>query len=250
MTDDLGAKLALLTDERPEPADPAAPIRSRIESRQRRRRTTAAVCAAAVVIAVVVASTVVGTIKSAEPQVAAPSQTPTTRSTTLEFKYTPLPEPWSDEPAFTTQPDSLKYAPAFYVTDGSIPNEHWAVASTYSDGCLVITDEGPAKSFGGAMGCFYENWQPDQRSQYKTVPAVIPNAGSPTHLTMVMGAVSAEARKVRITAGGKTYSTDAIGTPNSSRLRFFAVVVNAAESQVTAVTPIDAAGNVAPSPGS
>ncbi|WP_432892950.1 hypothetical protein ACQPYH_18745 [Kribbella sp. CA-245084] len=248
MTDDLGAKLALLTDDRPEPADPAAPIRLRIKSRQLRRRTAAAVCAAAVAIAVVVAGTVIGSIKSAEPGVATPSQSPSQRSQNLDFRYTPLPQPWSDEPAFTTQPDALKYAPAFYVTDGSIPNEHWAVASYYSAGCLVITDEGPAKSFGGAKGCFYENWQPDQRSQYKTVPAVIPNAGSPMHLTMVMGAVSAEARKVRVTAGGKTYDTDAIGTPNSSRFRFFAVVVNAAEAQITAVTPLDAAGKIAPSP--
>ena len=244
MTDDLGAKLALLTDDRPEPADPAAPIRARIRTRQLHRRTAAAVCAAAVAIAVVVAGSVIGSIKSAEPGVATPGQ----RTHGLDFTYTRLPEPWSDEPAFTTQPDALKYGPAFYVTDGSIPNEHWAVASYYSDGCLVITDEGPAKSFGGAQGCFDQNWRPDQRSQYKTVPAVIPNLSSPMPLTMVMGAVSAEARKVRITAGGKTYDTDAIGTPNSSRFRFFAVVVNATESQITAVTPQDAAGKVAPTP--
>jgi len=99
-----------------------------------------------------------------------------------------------------------------------------------------------------ASTCFDQNWRPDQRSQYKTVPAVIPNLSSPMPLTMVMGAVSAEARKVRITAGGKTYDTDAIGTPNSSRFRFFAVVVTAIESQITAVTPLDAAGKVAPSP--
>jgi hypothetical protein len=248
MTDDLGAKLALLTDERPEPADPAAPIRSRIQRRQRRRRTAAAVCAAAAAIAVVVAGSVIGSIKSADPGVATTTQSPSQRSQNLDFRYTPLPEPWSDVPAFTTQPDSLKYGPAFYVTEGSIPNEHWAVASYYSDGCLVITDEGPANSFGGAQGCFYENWQPDQRAQYKTVPAVIPNLSSPKPLTMVMGAVSAEARKVRVTAGGKNYTVDAIGTPNSSRFRFFAVVVDATESQITAVTPLDAAGRIAPSP--
>ncbi|MEV4265308.1 hypothetical protein [Kribbella sp. NPDC049584] len=250
MTDDLGAKLALLTDDRPEPADPAAPIRARIESRQRRRRTTAAVCAAAVVIAVVVASTVVGTIKSAEPQVATTAPGPQQRTQNLDFRYTPLPEPWSDEQAFREQPDALKYGPGFYVARGSIPNESWAVASSYSDGCLVVTDEGPARAFGGTEACFYENWKPGQRAQYKTIPAVIPNLGSAKHLTMVMGAVSAEARKVRITAGGVTYVEPATGTPNSSRLRFFATVIDAAESDITSVTPIDAAGNVAPSPGS
>ncbi|WP_327634323.1 hypothetical protein OHB24_30615 [Kribbella sp. NBC_00482] len=251
LPDDLGAKLAVLTDERPEPADPAAPIRLRIKRRQVRRRTTAAaVCAAAATAAVVVASSVLGSIRSAEPGVATPSTSPAPKMGTeqLDFRYTPLPEPWSDKPAFTTQPDSLKYAPAFYVASGSIPNESWAVASYYSSGCLVVTDEGPAKAFGGTKDCFYENWQPDQRAKYRTIPAVVPNLSSPIHFTMVMGAVSAEARKVRITAGGKTYTTDAIGTPNSSRFRFFAVVVDAAESQITAVTPLTATGHPAPSP--
>jgi hypothetical protein len=249
--DDLGAKLAVLTDERPEPADPAAPIRLRIKRRQVRRRTTAAaVCAAAATAAVVVASSVLGSVRSAEPGVATPatSRSPKMVSTHADFRYTPLPRPWSDKPAFTTQPDSLKYAPAFYVTRGSIPNESWAVASYYSSGCLVVTDEGPAKAFGGTKDCFYENWQPDQRAQYRTIPAVVPNLSSPIHFTMVMGAVSAEARTVRITAGGKTYTTDAIGTPNSSRFRFFAVVVEAAETQITAVTPLTADGQPAPSP--
>ena len=255
LPDDLGAKLAVLTDERPEPADPAAPIRLRIKRRQVRRRTTAAaVCAAAATAAVIVASSVLGSIRSAEPGIATPSPSPATspapqmQTQHLDFKYTPLPKPWSDKPAFTTQPDSLKYAPAFYVASGSIPNESWAVASYYSSGCLVVTDEGPAKAFGGTKDCFYENWQPDQRAKYRTIPAVVPNLSSPIHFTMVMGAVSAEARKVRITAGGKTYTTDAIGTPNSSRFRFFAVVITAAETQITAVTPLTATGRPAPSP--
>lgn len=111
---DLGAKLAVLTDERPEPADPAATVRLRIKRRQVRRRTTAAAgCAAAAVVAVVVASSVLGSVRSAEPGVATPSPSgkPQTISTHADFRYTPLPRPWSDEPAFTTQPDSLKYAP-------------------------------------------------------------------------------------------------------------------------------------------
>ncbi|WP_328999236.1 hypothetical protein OHA18_32925 [Kribbella sp. NBC_00709] len=247
MTDDLRGKLALLTDDRPEPAEPAGPIRLRIKRRQLRRRTTAAaVCAAAATAAVVVGSSVLGSMKSAEPGVATPATSPTPQSHHADFRYTPLPVPWSDEPAFTTQPDSLKYAPAFYVASGSIPNERWAVASYINPGCLIVTDEGPAKSFGGAQGCFNESWQPDQRSQYKTVPAVVPNLSSPMHLTMVMGAVSADARKVRITADGQTFTTDAVGTPNSSRLRFFALVVDAAD--ITAVTPLNAAGEVAAAP--
>ncbi|WP_410787239.1 hypothetical protein [Kribbella sp. C-35] len=251
LPDDLGAKLAVLTDERPEPADPAATVRLRIKRRQVRRRTTAAaVCATAATAAVIVVSSVLGSTRSAEPGVATPSPSPTRVMATqnLGFGYTPLPEPWSDKEAFTTQPDSLKYAPAFYVARGSIPNESWAVASYYSRGCLVVTDEGPAKAFGGTKDCFYENWQPDQRAQYRTIPAVVPNLSSPMHFTMVMGAVSAEARKVRISAGGKTYTTDAIGTPNSSRFRFFALVIDAAESDLTAVTPLTATGQPAPSP--
>lgn len=238
MTDDLRAKLALLTDDRPEPPDPAVPIHSRIRRRQVRRRATAAVvCAAAATAAVVVGSSVVGSIRSAEPGIATPAPTPALKTAHADFKYTQLPEPWSDEPAFTKQPDSLKYAPAFYVSRGSIPNESWAVASYISPGCLIVTDEGPAKSFGGAKACFSQNWQPGQQSQYKTVAALVPNLSSPMHLTMVMGVVPTDARKVRVTAGGATYVTDAVGTPNSSRVRFFALVINAAESDITAVAP-------------
>ena len=251
LPEDLGAKLALLTTERPEPADPAVPVRLRIRRRQVRRRTAAAaISAAAVTVAVVVASSVLGSMRSAEPGVATPSPSPTpqTRTQNLDFRFTPLPQPWSTERAFTTQPDSLKYAPAFYVAHGSIPNEGWAVASTYSEGCLVVTDEGPEKSFGGIKDCFYENWRPGQLAQYRAIPAEVPNISSPLNLTMVMGAVSAEARKVRITAGGKSYDTEAVGTPNSSRFRFFAVVIDQAESGITAVTPLTATGEPAAGP--
>ncbi|WP_371401852.1 hypothetical protein OHA10_28550 [Kribbella sp. NBC_00662] len=242
MTDDLRARLALLTDDRPEPPDPAVPIHSRIRRRQvRRRATVAVVCAAAATAAVVVGSSVVGSIRSAEPGIATPAPTPAPtralKTAHADFTYTQLPEPWSDEPAFTKQPDSLKYAPAFYVSRGSIPNESWAVASYISPGCLIVTDEGPAKSFGGAKACFSQNWQPGRRSQYKTVAAVVPNLSSPMHLTMVMGVVPTDARKVRVTARGTTYVADAVGTPNSSRVRFFALVINAAESDITAVAP-------------
>ncbi|MET9272354.1 hypothetical protein [Kribbella sp. NPDC003557] len=240
--EDLGAKLALLTAEHPEPTDPASPVRLRIKRRQVRRRTAAAaISAAAVAAVVVVASATLGSFRSAEPGVAtttSPVPTRAMQTQHLDFRYTPLPTPWSEEPAFTTQPDSLKYAPAFYVARGSVPNESWAVASYARSGCLVVTDEGPAKSFGGADVCFDPNGQ--QRAQYRAIPAVIPNLSSPLRLTLVMGAVPADARKVRITAGGKTYDTDAVGTPNSNRLRFFALVVDAAASEVTEVTPLTA----------
>lgn len=236
--------------ERPEPADPAVPVQLRIKRRQvRRRATAAAISAAAVTAVVVVASSALGSLRSAEPGVATSSSTaptPALQTQHLDFKYTPLPSPWSDEPAFTTQPDSLKYAPAFYVARGSIPNESWAVASYIRSGCLVVTDEGPAKAFGGADACFTENWQPGQLAQYRAVPADVPNLSSPMHLTLVMGAVAADARQVRVTAGGKTYDTDAVGTPNSSRLRFFALVIDAAD--VTSVTPLTATGQQAPAP--
>ncbi|MGW7685925.1 hypothetical protein ACWGID_34590 [Kribbella sp. NPDC054772] len=238
MTDDLSTKFAVLTEDRPEPADPAVAIRRRIKRRRQRRRTVAAsVTAVVATAAVVVTSSVLGQLHSAEPGVAtSPTAKPSTRSTTLEYTYTPLPEPWSEEAAFTKQPESLKYAPAFYVTSGSIPNESWAVAAyNRNKSCLIVTDEGPAKSFGGANGCSAD-WPSRQGVRYQTTPANVPNLGSPANLTLIMGAVSVDARTVRITAGGKSYTAPAVGTPVTTAFRFFALVVPAGESDITAVT--------------
>jgi len=260
MTDDLSAKLAVLTEARPEPADPAGPIRLRIKRRRRRRRATAAVVAtAAATAAVLAAGPLLGSIRSAsnEPGVAgfAPSITvltsqtmPTLPSTSITGDHkTVMPPPWSAE-VFTKMPDANAYLPrAYYVAKGTIPTESWAMLAFSQYGCMV-SDEGPANSFGRPYVCFNE-WKPGRRAGHHVVQGYQKEKGAAKiDQTLVFGAASADARKVVITAGGKTYTADAVGTPATDKLRFFALVIPRKNLEVTAVTPIDAAGELADAP--
>ena len=261
MTDDLSTKLAVLTEDRPEPADPAAPIRLRIKRRQRRRRGTAVVLATAAAVAAVLATgPVLGSFRSAgnEPGVAGfgpsiPLQTPTspTQGTPTPGitgdHDTVMPAPWSDE-VFTKMPDANSYPPkAYYIAKGTIPTESWAVLAFSNWGCLV-TDEGQANNFGRPYVCFNE-WKPGQRVSHHVVQGYAKEKSAPKiDQTLVIGAVSADARKVVIKAGGKTYTADAVGTPATDRLRFFALVIPRKDLKVTEATALDAAGKLADAP--
>ncbi len=274
MTDDLSAKLAVLTEARPEPADPAAPIRLRIKRRRRRSRTTAVVVATAAATAAVLATgPVLGSFREAgnEPGVAgfapsipvqslqttrtptgtaptgaAPTGTVPSAAVTGDHK-TVMPPPWSAE-VFTKMPDANGYLPkAYYVAKGTIPSESWAILAFSQYGCMV-SDEGPANSFGRPYVCF-NDWKPGRRASHHVVQGHQKEKnGAKIDQTLVIGATSADARKVVITAGGRTYSADAVGTPATDKLRFFALVIPRKDLRVTAVTPLDAGGKLADAP--
>ncbi|MFI7061170.1 hypothetical protein ACIBL3_09325 [Kribbella sp. NPDC050124] len=246
MTDDLSTKLAVLTDDRPEPADPAAPIRLRIKRRQRRRRGTAIVVATAAATAAVLATgPVLNTIRSAdnEPGVAGfgasiPVVTPTPAV---------MPAPWSDE-VFTKLPDANAYKPrAYYVAKGTIPTESWAMLAFSESGCMV-GDEGPAVSFGRPYVCFNE-WAPGQRASHHVVQGYAKEKNAAKiDQTLVFGAVSPDARRVQVNVGTKIYTADAVGTPATNKLRFFALVIPRKDIRITAVAPLDATGKLAAAP--
>jgi hypothetical protein len=261
MTDDLSTKLAVLTDDHPEPADPAAPIRVRINRRRWRRGAAIVATTAAVSAAVLATGPILGSLRSAdgEPAVAGfappvPTQTPSSTvsgppkgTRTLGDHTTVMPPPWSDE-VFTKLPDANAYRPkAYYVAKGSIPTEDYGVLAFSRQGCIV-TDEGPATSFGRVYVCF-ENWKPGQRSDFHVAPAYAKEKNSYLiDFTLVVGAVSADARKVQIKSAGKTYVADAVGTPATDQLRFFSVLIPRKDAKVTSVTPLNAAGKLAAAP--
>ncbi|MEV0797009.1 hypothetical protein AB0I34_04940 [Kribbella sp. NPDC050281] len=259
MTDDLTTKLAVLTDDRPEPSDPAAPIRLRIKRRQRRRRGTAAVLTVAGVTAAALATgPLLDSMRPSEPAVAGfgtpssasvqPStpQLPSTKTTPITTPTSAagdhskiLPPPWSAE-RFTKMPDANAYRPhAYYVAKGTIPTESWAVLVYSREGCLV-TDEGPAVSFGRPLVCF----NPPLNGTHWVVQGHGKEKGSTKiDATLVMGSAPIGARKVRITAGGKNYTTNAVATPATDTLRFFAIVIPRRDLTVTSVQPLDANGH-------
>jgi len=253
MTDDLHTKFAVLTDARPEPSDPAAPIRLRIKRRQRRRRGTAAVLVTAAAVAVsLAAGPALGALRSgpadsagfAGPPTVSPTAPPSTPSARAQSKV--LPPPWSDK-KFTKMPDANAYRPAaYYVAQGQIPTESWAILSV-DDACLVA-DEGKAVSFGRPYDCFYD-WPAGRTVNYTVTQAYAKEKDSPkVDHSLVLGVVSIEARQVRIVAAGNTYLTDAVGTPTTDHLRFFAIEIPKRDLKVTSITPLDAAGRPAPAP--
>ncbi|QNE22495.1 hypothetical protein F1D05_37085 [Kribbella qitaiheensis] len=251
-------KLEVLTDSRPEPPDPAAPIRLRIKRRQLRRRGAAAVLVTAAAVALTVAAgPAIGALRAgpsgdpefAAPPTSAPASTPAPRSpkvsTPVSTQGKVLPPPWSDK-EFTRMPDANAYRPAYYVADGRIPTEKWAIIST-QDSCLV-SDEGKANSFGRPFDCFDE-WTAGQTVSYTVNQAYAKEKNAPkVDHSLVLGAVSIESRTVRIVAGGKTYVTDAVGTPTTNRLRFFAIEIPKRDLTITSITPLDAANRPAPAP--
>jgi hypothetical protein len=289
-TTELGARLTQLTEARPEPPDPAAPIHLRIKQRRRRRAGLAmAGVAAATTLAVMTGSTLAGALSgNREPGVAgfgpSTSQTPSpgsTPSTQPPATSTPSPEtataspgmpstgpqpgvsegpsrpsvdhkkvlpaPWSAKP-FTRMPDANAYRPrAYYIAEGQIPTERWALLAYSTDACLVA-DEGPPSSFGVPHVCFKKA----TAKSFHVVQGHNREKGSvKIGHSMVMGVAPITARKVRITGqGGVSLLADAVATPSTDKLRYFGVVIPKNDLRGLTVTPIDAAGNVIRVPAS
>lgn len=267
MTDQLKHKFAVLTDARPEPADPAIPVRRAIARRRRRRQGTAVALCAAATAAAVIAIPALGSLRSSHeepavagfgapatsatpesprvpesPQVPESPRVPTTTAPVAGDHRRVLPAPWSAE-VFTKMPDANAYPPkAYYVAKGTIATESWAVLVHSRQGCLV-TDEGPANSFGRPLICF----DPPSNGKYWVVQGHAKEKSS-TKLdaTLVMGSAPIGARAVRVKAGGKTYTAPAVATPATDTLRFFALVIPKRDLKVTAVDPLNAAGKVIP----
>jgi hypothetical protein len=159
---------------------------------------------------------------------------------------TKLPPPWSEE-KFTRLPDANAYRPhAYYLARLTIPTENLALLVYSREACVVADEHAPA-SFGVPHVCF-RDWKPGQRSSYWSVTATTREKSSEKlDYTLVFGAVSTDARKVRVTAAGKTYLSDAIGTPATDRLRFFVTLVPMKDAKVK-VTPLNAQGKLAAPP--
>lgn len=124
-------------------------------------------------------------------------------------------EPWSD--VAITSPEWLPND-AFLVTEGRSSDGPWQVVSARltadEEGCLLTAD--PA-SMAKTRGVCFDKWPTGDAAQYYRWPLT-------TTDVLIVGAVSAEARTVRVElADGTTVTTDAIATPSSDTLRYFAV---------------------------
>jgi hypothetical protein len=257
MTDQLKDRFDVLTDDRPEPADPAIQVRQSIGRRRRRRSGLAVIACAAATAAAVIAVPALGSLRSTtdQPGVAgfAPSPSnpiPQATKTTEGPSLTPattdhhrvLPEPWSDE-VFTRLPDANAYAPykAYYVAKGKIPTENWAMLVYSTQNCLV-GDEGPAGNFGDPHYCFDRGSGGKSGGEYVVLQGhTKEKSTSKIDATMVLGTAPIGARAVRVKAGGKTYTAPAVATPSTDTMRFFTLVIPGRDLEVTA-TAVNQAG--------
>ncbi|MBM7789195.1 hypothetical protein [Tenggerimyces flavus] len=222
------------------PADPLPAIQGRIVRRRRVRfvgTTVVLAACATLAFAIVPALNGTSTIEPAGPVTANAPVVPDDQA-----------EPFSDR-KYTKLPEANAYRPGYYVASGKEADKDWNALSTLTAerGCLVIEPQ----TLNDSFVCFDDWTDPAKRADWFTTGLRLGAKPDfePLDKTLVLGAVSIEARSVRIeTANGQLYTADAVATPNSDQLRFFAFVVPQRDAKVTAVTPLDENGEVADPP--
>lgn len=254
------------------PADPAPEVRRRVRRIRRRRAAGVALLAASAVVAVTtLTGPTLGALRGdgAEPGfVGTPSVTPTSRGTPLPTSTPspgdppptnttaiatptfPLPEPWSDRKHHDV-PEH--YRPAYVISEGTIAGRKWFAVSHRApgqDGGTSCVSTAPHGTVFEPFYCF-AYWPEGKRANWYTSRATIGAKTDPNQpeATLVLGATSTDARTVQVLlSNGRTYTTDAVGTPTSHRLRYFAVVVPVKDAKVDDVRPLDANGELADPP--
>ncbi|GAA0618088.1 hypothetical protein HPO96_13065 [Kribbella sandramycini] len=231
MTDDLGTKFAVLTEDRPEPIDPAAVVRTGITKRRRRRRATGLLATAAGTALAVAAVPVVSSLLRPEPITPAANGSFVTTAATPSPVAKPVP--------------GLKGA--YYVAQGKVNGQPWHVI-VYPGGCLSSWDlltrpQRPPRTeqeiqwreqHARALGTGCEKLHGLQGIQSG------PN-GKDTEI--LAGKVPLEARTVRVIAA-RTYTVDAISTPASSTARYYAVAFPKFDPGKTRIEVLDADGRI------
>lgn len=156
------------------------------------------------------------------------------------------PSPWSDVEVPDDREGDLFVVPgtAYLVADGTAGTAQWLAASADvaddSHGCIFVRSEALFETM--QAGCF-DTWRTDQSARYFRF-----TGDREPQFEVIAGAVSTEARSVTLTfSDGRTASAEAVATPTSAELRFFAVAVPS-PANIDTVEPIDADGQIAPPP--
>ncbi len=216
-------------------------IRRRALRRRQRKVATAAV------LGVAATSTVVGLALQPFPRAA--------QEVGVAASAQAMPSPWSDQvvtgPADGSRgwmlPDHGWLLPnvPYLVAQGTTQEGNWRVVATSlgadDPGCLVEYD---GAVFDRFSSCF-DLWPAGEPAQWDTWTSTTAPA-----VSVVLGAVGPDARSVRVSLeDGTQLVTDAVATPVSQDLRFFAIAVPTS-SKVAEARGITAAGELsAPPPG-
>ncbi|GAB3925158.1 hypothetical protein GCM10029976_018020 [Kribbella albertanoniae] len=217
MTHDLTDKFAVLTDDRPEPLDPAALVRTGITRRRRRRRTGAALVGTAAVTAIALTATpIAGALLTTDAPVSAPASSQR------------LPDPWMDKPV----PGAKGM---YYLYQGKIGNRPWGVAAV-EGGCVVMI---PTPSWSSTKeprpiysleSAFVDKKRPCGKDRglddFAGAVGILGKTKADKDTTSVFaGVTSADTRKVRIRVGKWNFTVDTIATPASNSKRFFVLTL-------------------------
>jgi len=210
-------------------------IRARAHKRSYRR------AAAGVAAACIVAASVI-----VVPQLLSPPGDENQSDVTTSGPDGEQPSPWSDVEVPDDREGDIFVVPgtAYLVADGTAGTARWLAVSAdvaeESHGCIFVRSEALFESM--QAGCF-DTWRTDQRARYFQF-----TGDRDPRFEVIAGAVGTEARSVTLTfTDGRTASVQAVATPTSAELRFFAVAV-ASPVDIDTVEPIDADGQIAPPP--
>ncbi|MFK4085713.1 hypothetical protein ACI2LF_16510 [Kribbella sp. NPDC020789] len=235
MTSNLSHQFAVLTDDRPEPPDPAALVRTGI-TRTRRRRTAAGVLGTAAITAIALAAApFAGALMRADVPAAgeqASAVAPGQR----------LPDPWLNKPVPAV-------SGAYYIAEGKVGAVAWNAVVTRK-GCVSFTQPDSSTVIGPLPRLIIVDPLP-------TAPPACSSSGLDRYVTraqgskqtivLAMGVTSADARKVRITEGKRSFTVDAVATPASNSHRYFAIAYAGPLSGAVTFRAFDADGRPIPS---
>ncbi len=210
-------------------------IHRRALRRRQRKVATAAV------LSVAAASTVVGLTLQPFPR---PAQEVGVAGNTQA-----MPSPWSDEIVTGAADGSHRLAYAlpgvhYLVAQGTTHEGTWRVIATnMSDDDPGTLIEYGGDVFGHWFASSFGRWPAGQPVQWETWRGT-----TAPGVSLVLGAVGPDARSVRVSLeDGTQRVTDAVATPVSQDMRFFAVAIPAS-SKVGEVQGVTAAGEPAAAP--
>lgn len=191
--------------------DRLAAIRRR--GSQRRRRAQAAIGSVATTAIILIAIGVAGAVETGLPE--------SDKGSAVGTEGAVTPEPWSDVVVATDQSKLPLPGSAYLVAEANTADGDWRAASFQpaddSHGCLVEIAAGVIATPSGT--CF-DAWPVEKAVQWDTW-----RGGPDSDYILILGATGMDARSVRVTfEGGAVYRTEAMATPTSDDLRFFALM--------------------------
>ncbi|MFC9692956.1 hypothetical protein ACFTSF_30685 [Kribbella sp. NPDC056951] len=240
MTHDLADKFTTLTDDRPEPIDPAGLVRTGITRRRRRRTTVGVLATAAITAAALTAAPLAGALLRPDTQTAATPKPTLIPKPTLLPKPTLVPQPTFRLP----DPWVHKAVPGthdlYHFAQGKVGKYHWIVGARH--GCVVFQNANLWRGISNPDTISMTSGEgpkckPDG---YPRLRAGLGREGE--SIGILAGTTTAAARKVRVTHGKHTYVVDAVGTPASTTKRFFAVAFEGVPAPDWTAVPLDANG--------